>query len=301
MQGPAELEALLDTVELYPPVGGKIPLIFLEKLSGIDARHHRFYPTVFAEQQCQAVSEFIKKLRPLEGYVHQLSVQGRLPDRIKFAGIGLVLSSPHQNDWNEPFFSPDIGGWGSVAPLVHDGGLENATLPVSPTWVYGIGRTDFMQRIVHLPTDQTPEGSLIRKAEGKRMSYELKAYQRLALALHATLGNGPFRESDPNQRLRLSRAWNRYEFAIKSLLKEYGLDQAANPRWFLTTARPLWNKSYLERFEADYPPIREQLMRLEEAKAQSPALRVRAIELLRDTTYEVDSITGLGKYLKGDS
>lgn len=287
-----------NALSYLPPVGGKIPIVY--KGDPVDI----LVPSLTAEEQAQAVTSLRKKGSLGEVYVHQLTVQGRLPDEFKFAALALILSSPYKNDWDRPFFEAP---WGKIAPLVHDGG--NVDHGVNAVWSDVKGRTDFLQRIafVHrvdveqlerlkpgevakLPVE-TLSSARNEQAERERLTLEAKAYQRLALALHARAGTAPKRIPE-EVRSPLADHWVKFEETMTSILGEYGLRAAADVTWFNAEPRPLAHLAYGPRHEADWQPIKETLLQLEGARPYYPELRNSVVHLLKGVTDSIDRTIG---------
>lgn len=256
------------------------------------------------EEQAQLFTKLRREGELGKTYVHQLTVQGRLPDRFKFAAIALILSSPYPNNWEEPFFTSP---WGRVAPLVHDGGYVK--LDTNPLWREIEGRTDFLQRVglVHQPKLEameklTPQErakysidelakARAEQEERGRLILEAKAYQRLALALHSRLGSVP-KELPAEMRQELADHWSYFEQSMRGLLGEYGIQGVVNVRWFTSKPRvlKLWSG---ERFEAPYNPIKRRLIHLEEVRQQNPELRSMVTNLIQEITDSIDRTIGL--------
>ncbi len=312
-----ELEEFRSRVLLLPPVGGKIPELLDSqgRLKGhrVFGALYRIDPAWTVEEQIQTVLQARQKGLLGDGYVHQLSVQGRLPDEFKYAAVALILSSPYRQDWKEPFFEAD---WGKVAPLVHDGG--NVTVGLNPVWSNVQGRTDFLQRVVKVydPARQ-PEHE---RMETDRLLLEARAYQRLALALHAARGTAPKAEEIPDGlsvqlREKLAERWHKFERDLLGLFEAYSgeiggekfdLTGPVRVKWFLDQPRRVkdWPGP---RHEADWPPIREQLLMLNRfAEKTEPArkeegadlsaydaLRLQVSALLKIVADDIDRDLGL--------
>lgn len=135
-----KIDTLLKKVFYLPPVGGKIT-----KLREGEDQIVNLDPSLTADEQVNNIIKLRQNNELDNVYVHQLTVQGKLPDEFKYAALALVISSPYENDWSKPFFEAE---WGRVAPLVHDGGETDI---INPLWGSNSnGRTDFLQRVVRV-------------------------------------------------------------------------------------------------------------------------------------------------------
>lgn len=295
-----ELIKLCRGLSYLPPVGGKIPLVMNE--NEVDENLKKFDPSLTAEQQVNNVTKLRQKGELGDIYVHQLTVQGRLPDRFKHTAIALVLNSPHFNDWTKPFFQAP---WGETAPLIHDGGKMEKN--IGPIWYKVKGRTDFLQRIarVHAPeleqneglnideTTKLPNLTELRKeqTESNRLILEAKAYQRLALALHAQTGTAPQKIPQEIQ-IQLAQEWVNFEASLDDLLKSYGINGVSEVQWFRD--KPVeYSNWHGNRYEAEWAPIREQLIHAEEVKKSNPEIRASMTRLLLKVTDRIDRIIGI--------
>lgn len=283
-----------------PPVGGKIFSIKEQTFSP----EGLLRPSMTVEEQIKALNNLRQRGELGKGYIHQLTVQGRLPDKFKYAALALISHSPYVNDWREPFFEAP---WGKVAPIVHDGG--NTEESINPVWRNVRGRTDFLQRIVPVykqnleQLEQLPPQDRAKLAiddmvkaraeqeERERLVLEATAYQRLALALHASVGTAP--KSIPEEvRGKLGNHWSTFEQRMNLLLREYGVEGAAQVIWFNAIPRQLAGWPGL-RHEAAWQPIQEQLMRLETTRLQHPELIDRARTILREMTNQINQELGI--------
>lgn len=283
-----------------PPIGGKI-YKFRPRPLFLDIK---LYPTLSATQQMNHIIDLRKKGKLTPLYVHQLSVQGRLPDKFKLSAIALIISSPYKCNWEQPFYEAP---WGKVAPLVHDGG--NVNYGINPRWQMITGRTDYITRIAqvfepsletieNLPLaekSQLPYDQLIKaKAESlekDRLNLETKAYQSLALSCHASLRQAP-KEIPRSTRGNLADLWDDYENKLLRILQEYDVQRVTQVPWFVEQARLLPNWSD-KRLEAPYPPIKEELIKLEDVKINYPQIRPTVINLLKSITNLVYQEIGL--------
>lgn len=302
-----ELGSFCRGLSYLPPVGGKL-------IKPNDNEKHYFggnfdvdilEPSFMAERQVDNVIQWRRRNSRRGEYIHQLTVQGQLPDEFKYVALALILSSPYENDWNEPFFE---ASWGMVAPLVHDGG--NVNTGYSPVWAGKKGRTDFLQRIsfVHEPkleeleslpiaevsklSSQRLTGAIREREERERLFLEARAYQRLALALHAKNGTAP-KAIPRNIRRELKREWIGFQSQLHRLLKEYGVDGSANVSWF--REKPV-NQSlfgFKDRYEAEWLPIQKELLVLEETIKEHPEMMKDSRVILKDFSDRIDQAIGI--------
>ena len=304
-------------ISWLPPVGGKIPLVFGEKeedapiLAGAAAAILSKYlgrrlgkemillpPSWTAEEQVRELLDFQASGRlGREGYVHQLTVQGRLPDEFKYVAVALIIDNPHPQDWTEPFFDAP---WGSVAPMIHDGLRTDEML--NPLWRFVHGRTDFLVRVAGVYNSEFP-GEVERwKMERDRLLIEAKAYQRLALALHAAQGTAP-QEIPEELRRKLADRWQLFKREMDRFLGEFLGNKRASKlmrvRWFLDRPRTV-NAWPGPRFEANWRPVQKRLLALAEFSKPSAerqhlynALRLNVYALLKRTADDIDRDLGL--------
>lgn len=296
-----ELVKFCRGLSYLPPVGGKIPLIIKGDKADIGGK--KLDPSLTAEQQLKQVIEMRQKGELGDAYIHQLTVQGRLPDRFKYAAIALIINSPYGNDWTKPSFQTP---WGKVAPLVHDGG--NVRQNLGPLWHKVGGRTDFLERTVkvysteleqkeNLDISQIPHLfnlSTLQKeqAERNRLIVEAKAYQRLALAGHAIGGTAPTKIPQDVQ-TQLVGEWVRFERELSTILSRYDIGGVAEVKWFRDNPINLGTDWPGLRYEADWDPIQKELMNVESVKKSNPEIREKASELLMTTTNRIDKVIGL--------
>ncbi len=298
-----KLQELAESVRWLPPIGGKIPLV----IEGLPL--FELPPSWTAEEQTLLLVELRREgFLGTIGYVHQLTIQGRLPDPFKAVALALILASPYDHDWQEPFFEAP---WGKIAPLIHDGGSPNVS--INPAWHSMKGRTDFLQRLaqVHQCNLETLESmkdeeqlavfshdvELLErydreKAERSRLLLETRAYQRLALALHSDLGTMPA-DMPPPLRWRLVARWKLFTEHFTRLLASIGAASALRTPWFTNSPRQIeWLE---ERHEAPWPAICRDLIKLEELRTRHPEIRIAAIHLLAQATEWVDQELGLAR------
>lgn len=295
-----EIVAFDRKLHFLAPLGGKIyPTKRNEYHGTID-------PTISAEEQLDNIKDLRRNGKLGEHYIHQLTVQGRLPDQFKFAAIALILHSPFLYDWDKPFFEAE---WGKIGPLIHDGGNVNTKL--NPIWEKGKGRTDFIQRVsINNSSDignlekMTPEElakepvDKLDKArrdelEEQRIDLEGKFYQRAASTLHAKIGTMP-NKIPKNIRKELPSVWEKFELDIRLLLNEYDMDGVGDVTWFFD--KPIYRANlsrYGKRYEAFWEPIKEELIKFEQIRHQHPEIRPKINRILRETVDSVDKIIGL--------
>lgn len=285
-----------------PPVGGKIPLIMkVGKEPDTDVK--KFIPSLTAEQQTENIVRMRQDNKLGDGYIHELTVQGRLPDDFKYAAIALILNSLYKIDWTKPFFE---ALWGKTSPLIHDGG--NVEQNISPVWHKVKGRTDFLERraMVHArdleqneklknieEVVKLPDLTELHKEqeERNRLALEAKAYQRLALALHAQVGTAP-KKIPQDIQIKLAGEWTQFQKRLDGLLTRYDIKGVTTVTWFREKPIPL-SKWPGRRYEADWPPIQQKLIRVNEAKESNPEIRTHVTRLLSETTDHIDRIIGI--------
>ncbi|MBI2011237.1 hypothetical protein HYS91_00565 [Candidatus Daviesbacteria bacterium] len=215
-----------------PPLGGKLSVKIgkKEELRILSAR------TTALEHAEDALS-LLGEYGTVDDVMHQLTVQGRLPDAFKYSAIGLLLTGTYLNNWEEPFFDKP---WARFAPLVHDGGRTWRSL--NPHWKNVDGRTDFIER---LPRVVEPEGLVIKEHEGsavireqenkynlvevnrESLKFRASVYQLLGLVCHAFFDSAPSVVND-DLRKRLATQWETYQRKIHILLEDYNISGVAN-------------------------------------------------------------------------
>lgn len=285
-------------VSLYlPPVGGKISPLNKDNLDIIK-------PTLTVEEQLEEIRRRRRAGELGSDYNHQMTVQGGLPDEFKFAALGLIISSPYANHWEHPFYRAP---WGSIAPLVHDGGKVKTDL--NPLWEKIWHRTDFLHRLAKVSSPSleeleslTPEektklsvDELVKaraeQEERDRLKLDMEFYQAAALCCHAYLGTAP--EEIPEKiRGELSEIWFDYAAKIRNLLSVVGVQEVYEVPWFLAEPRvvPWWSN---RRYEAEWPPIQERLLKLEEIRMSNPLMIKISRDLMQNTTGKVHQAIGL--------
>lgn len=319
-----EKAELHEKLSYLPPLGGKIPLPWKEPY-----KYPKIEPTVTLDEQIEKTQAILYEFRRgiKESYVHQVTVQGRLPDNFKYAALSLVVNSPYPHDWSTPFFEAP---WGKIAPLIHDGygernnwrtklaqfGYFNPIIDqtnnwINPVWNQVSGRTDFLQRIVRIYDSSLPKiqnhdieaqldlsdekilSVFNEQIERQRTREEMKFYQHAALALHAAYGTAP-RDIPADIRIGCAEAWQLYESKMKKLLKEFELSSFSNVPWFLPRSRhkPNW-ELFGKRYEADWEPIQEELYKVEETRLQYDEFRYQNFLNMSRLAECVDKIIGL--------
>ncbi|MBI1953479.1 MAG: methyltransferase domain-containing protein [Candidatus Omnitrophica bacterium] len=235
-----------------PPVGSKVPVALRKEAGGMKSDNLGVFGThLTAEGQLRRMKDIVNVLGAQN--IHQMTVQGRLTDPFKYVAALLILATPTQ------FMNLEAIGtgtdswktWLQIGPLVHDG--LQANKPINPLWG-NEGRTDFLLLM-------TPEE--VQLAEGYPI--KLKAYQRLALALHAAQGTVP--SQMPKQlRERLADVWREFVQEADKLLVESYAKPAVELPWFSEGAdskgHPL--SAYGKRQEADWGPIQQAFLRARE-------------------------------------
>lgn len=274
-----EMAEYIKTLSYLPPIGGKIVVPTMRA-----GEELRLTPTNTAEQQFSQVKDKLETFTIREGIGYSMSIQGKLPYAFKYAALALVLDSPFENDWSEPFLDAP---WGEVAPLVHDANFPQSTAFINPSWNMK-GRTDFIQRI------QPVEGDyLFDETEQRRILQELRFFQRIGFACHA------YHDTAPNTiplpiREGVREVWYTFVTRMSALFSNYDLLPIADVPWFLEQPRKLkgWH-NYKKRYEADWAPIQNSLIDLEQIKVYYPEIRLSASELIDDCVQQIDGALGL--------
>jgi len=293
-----QIEAFLKKIFYLPPVGHKVTL---EKNS---LNPSALDPSLTADEKVEEIIKFRQEGKLDNAYVHQLTVQGKLPDEFKYAALALIINSTYRSDWNKPFYEEP---WGKVAPLVHDGGTVDH---INPLW-RSEGRTDFIQRVatVHEPeledieqyaTPQlaaqfSPEdlaNAVLEQEERRRLILEFNFYQRAAFALHAKIGTLP-NAVPPDVARKGMLEWKSFVKDMDDILNSYDASKVAKPRWFTRLPRIVDRGWVDSRYEGDYGPIRETLTFLEEVKSKNPSLRRDVNLLMRKTVSSIDNAIGI--------
>ncbi len=292
-----EAQAAYGNLLFLPPIGGKIPL------SDEGELRIRLDPSFSEEDQYRQLMEYRRLGKLGDMYVHQFTIQGKLPDEFKLAALALIFDSPYPNNWEAPFFEAP---WGQIAPLIHDGG--NVRTSINPLWYEVPGRTDFLQRVsrVHKPDLENLETFDVKnitqlsaeeleqarheQEERRRFLLEGKAYRRLALALHSKVGTAP-RFIDSELKGDLMGEWYLFSNDMVNLLREYDLMGAVRVPWFLP--QPRYLDFGTKRYEANAEPVKRELMRVEAVRAAHPELKAVANSLLARSVERVDRLIGL--------
>lgn len=292
-----QIAAFLKRIFYLPPVGGKVTL---EKNSLLPTP---LFPALTADEKVDEIIKFRQNKELDSTYVHQLTVQGKLPDEFKYAALALIINSTYRSDWKKPFYEAH---WAKVAPLVHGGGRVRN---INPLW-RARGRTDFLQRVatVHEPELEnmeqyaTPQlatqfssedlaNAVLEQEEKRRLILEVNFYQRAAFALHAKIGGLP-NMVPQDVAMKGMKEWNVFVKTMKDILDSYGANDITRPRWFTRIPRmlPSWGAF---RHEGDYKPIQEALTSLEEIKSKNPSLRREVNSLMIKTTSSIDNAIGI--------
>jgi len=293
-----QIETLLKKIFYLPPVGGKITL---ERNS---LRPTPLFPALTADEKVEEIIKFRQNKELDRAYVHQLTVQGRLPDEFKYAALALIINSTYRSDWSKPFYEAD---WAKVAPLIHGGGRVT---DVNPLW-RSKGRTDFIQRVatVYEPelenmeqyastpqlatqfSSEALDNAVLEQEERRRLILEFNFYQRAAFALHAKIGTVP-NAVPPDVAENAMQTWESFVKGMDNILNSYDASKITKPRWF--TRAPRMFLSWGEfRYEGNYGPIREALMSLEEIKSKNPSLRREVNLLMTKTVSSIDNAIGI--------
>lgn len=293
-----ETEALLKKTFYLPPVGGKVTL---ERNS---LRPTPLFPALTADEKVEEIIRFRQNKELDSAYVHQLTVQGRLPDEFKYAALALIINSTYRSDWRKPFYEEP---WGKVAPLVHGGGGEN---PINPFWTIK-GRTDFIQRVaeVHEPeledmeqhastpalvtqfSSEALDNAVLEQEERRRLILDINFYQRTAFALHTKIGTVP-NIVPPDVSKKGRETWEDFVKDMRNIVNSYGGGNIVKPRWFTRIPRFLPNWGMI-RYEANYKPVQEALLSLEEIKSKNPSLKQEVNALMRKTVSSIDDAIGI--------
>ncbi len=301
---PSESELLdfKDKLITLPPMGGKI------QKPGKGRLHIHFgglvTPSYLAEGHADKVNSLREKGETGEQYVHQFGVQGKLPDRFKYAAIALILHSPHRRNWEETWINAP---WGKVGPLIHDGG--GTQIDFNGRWKGVEGRTDYFQSsFLEKPIDENqdalsyfdsleskPDAAEFNRLEEARIRQEAKFYQRSAFALHSVLGSAP--DSIPEEKREEAAAiWQGFESRMKQLLLSYGVEGAGDVTWLSEDSyrpRGLLGRLWGKRHEVEYEPVKRELIKLEDVKHKNPELRRAASELIASVTNRINEIVGI--------
>lgn len=291
-----ELEKLVRLLYL-PPVGGKIVLFK-------SPTFHHLEPSITIGEQVAQLKDMRREGKLGDGYIHQITVQGRLPDDFKYVAFALILHSPYASDWSNPFFDAP---WGGIGPLIHDGGVTDTS--INPYWKQE-GRTDFLQRIVpvyqpniesmekleaqnlaKLPIDELVKARQ-EQEEQERLAVELKAYQRLALACHCASKTAPL--TIPKEiRNTLALVWDSFKKDMDSLLDAYNVKDVTITQWFDSKPQSRLDNKYGPRYESEWLPIQKQLVRIEQVHLNHPEIMGRTRQLLKGASLQVEQTLGL--------
>lgn len=240
-----------------------------------------------------------RRYRFYEGsYFDKLVIQGRLPERFKYAAIALILDNPIQLDWKKSSYPVD---WESVAPLVHDGGDEYPD-EISPLWK-NKGKTEFVRRGNVVYSEKEQEGDrdgdkedVVPVVEDQtiedRVTRENIFYQRSAFALYCLSGFAP-REVPEDIKKEAGSAWLSFEDGLKDLLKKYSLSSVGKAEWFVE--RPEGQRNWSNCPEEDLEYVHTELIELEEFKNSSvyALLRQEVGQLMEQLSQKIDSFLGI--------
>ena len=293
-----QIETLLKKIFYLPPVGGKITL-----------KKKSLWPTALSpalttDEKVEEIIRFRKNGELDSAYVHQLTIQGRMPDEFKYAALALIINSTYRSDWSKPFYE---AYWGKIAPLIHDGG--NVNTDINPFWSIK-GRTDFLQRVAtvyepeleNMEQYATPQlatqfasddlaNAVSEQEERRRLILEVSFYQRAAFALHAKIGRLPDMVP-PDVSRKARETWRDFVKSMKNILNAYNRGDIAKPRWFTRIPRKLHGRGEL-RYEANYKSVQQALMSLEEIKSKNPSLRQEVNALMSKTVSCIDNAIGI--------
>lgn len=197
-----------------------------------------------------------------DGYLVQTTVQGRLPDKFKIAGIAFLVSFKSSRNWEIPMFNAP---WGKVSPLIHDGGAVD--YDVNPLWKVK-GRTDLIGDLVKV----YQPNSTLEKLTNERVKYFIDTYRFLGFGAHCEFGTAPQEIPEPI-RERAKNAWREFDKRMIGVLNEFDLMELYHATWFNREPRQLkdW-ENYGLRYEADYAPIQAGLIEMEARKKQFPSI-----------------------------
>lgn len=271
-----EIADFVNKATMLPPIGSKLVLLKTNNKHTVSL----FNPSQMSDRMTERVSSSAQSISEgLEtenaGMVHQMTVQGRLPDEFKYAAVSLLAISPFETNWKDGVFyhSP----WGKNGPLIHDGG--NFDTRVNSRWRGVDGRTDYLHRL-YVPG--------MGDIEKKRLIDEMRFYQRAAFALHCKTGTAP-RSISEEVKQQSGDAWDKFKDRIHGALAEYELEGVVGTPWFLDKPRilPDWPG---ERYEADWPDIQNQLIKLEEVRPNHPDLLNRVRDAMSKLSDRIDEI-----------
>lgn len=133
--------------------------------------------------------------------------------------------------------------------------------------------------------------AVLEQEERERLILEINFYQRAAFALHAKTDTLPY-VVPPVVAKKAREIWEDFVKNMNGILSSYGGDDIVKPRWFTRVPRPLPTWFGMRR-EANYKPIQEALMFLEEIKSKNPSLRREVNALMIKTGQSIDDVIGI--------
>jgi hypothetical protein len=215
--------------------------------------------------------------------VQQLTVQGRASDNFKLVALLLLMHSDNLYDWNEPSYET---AWGSVAPMIHDGG--NVDYSLNPVVAAGLeGRTDFLSRVVFNDQVEQDEDKLLTEA---------KAWQRLKLAHDTkTYYEYPYLEDNSKIPAQLDKTWFDFQKQTARFMDNCNLGELLAVKWFESNPR-ITSKitGYGDRYEGDFERIKPGLLKLNDMMEKFPdQLKKSSGHILKKYTNQVDEILGI--------
>lgn len=284
------MKECIDTFLNLPPIG--------LKLIEIDAKkrftNHALPPEFTAER----LYETLEKLEPVnkDVQIYHYAVQGRLPDEFKYAALTMILNSPYsKDDWRQAYYNAH---WGSVGPMVHDGGNYNQRK--NKKWSHVSGRTDFLNGVRVVLTGDDEKSTIVNHAEDYRLLNEARFMQRAALCLHAKAGTAP-KSLGKEKSEALTLIWDKHVKGMQKLLLSLGVESFDTTRWFIEEPRDVegWPT---KRYEAEFEPIADSLNEID-AKRKGNETDIMAVmsTAMRNLVVSVDEVIGLDTYLVTES
>ncbi|MBL8012305.1 MAG: HAD hydrolase-like protein, partial [Candidatus Omnitrophica bacterium] len=277
IQWPQEMRLAIDD-----DIRTSLDLAYLFPLGGKIITHKGYVillgPSLRIEEQVRQITKLIHNGSLKGAYVHQMTIPGQLPDEFKYAALAMLISSPYRNDWSRPFYQ---AAWAELAPLIHDGVFTPNSL-INLFYDHLAGRTDYLYRMVRI----YKEGSDNSHIEEDRLKLELKFYRSLGLALHAKLGNVHLLPAEIQE--GLAKLWENFEQRMTNVLNEFDMQEANIIKWFGELRFVSWWE--LPRKEADYEPIKQMLIRLENLRWKNADLRTVTVNIMFDVVDRYDAI-----------
>ncbi len=278
---PKEKRRLLRAIRTLPPVGSKVIL----DIAAANTDPLKNKPELTAEYAARKSIDQIGSV-----CVQQTTVQGRLPDPVKYAAMGILLTSPYKQDWAAPFYRAP---WGKVGPIIHDGG--NTHVYINPQWERVRGRTDFIQNIFLGDAAVNPskriDSAIVMPPEA-RHNLNMIFFQRAALALHCESGTAP-KSINTKTLAELSFVWLNYQQEMTKYLQTIGLDGVNTTRWFESEAslRAHWPDG---RYEGNFADIASSLRGVAQAhELHGAAVSETVTTLMLSLISHVDRAIGL--------